>query len=116
MKELPETHPQSLSEKILWAQANFFLQLFLWGALVWVLLLLGSATFLVELFGFLALVSAAIGGAFAVVPLWVILYPVKLVRKPKTHWAGPGLSPRQSWLVVLVPIAAVVVAVVISAL
>ena len=116
MESSQEPKPQSLSEKILWAQANFFLQLFVWGTATASLILVGPAVFLAELFGALAVVTGLIGIAWAVVPLWLVLYPRAVTKKRKSQWTGPGLSPLQSWLVVLLPIALVAIVLIIASM
>jgi len=99
MPLVPE--PTKSIETILWGLANFFLQLFVWGSLTGLFFYWASIVW--EGFWGLAFVSGLVGIIWAVVPLWVILYPneVKLEGKVQRPKADRGM-PDWLWKTLLV--------------
>ena len=84
MPLLPE--PTKSSENILWGLANFFLQLFVWGSLAGLFVYLASIIW--EGLFVLAFISGLVGIIWAVVPLWLILYPMELNKGKQDRDAG----------------------------
>jgi len=81
MPSIPELTKSS--ENILWGLANFFLQLFVWGLPTGLFLFLASPGY--EGFVFLASITGLAGIIWAVVPLWMILYPKERNKPHKTR-------------------------------
>ena len=98
-------------ETIFWGLANFFLQLFVWGFLTG---LFYWASIVWEGFWVLAFVSGLVGIIWAVVPLWLILYPneVKLEGKVQRPKADRGMP---DWLWKTFVVASVLLGMVIFA-
>ena len=87
-------------ENILWGLANFFLQLFVWGSLFGLFFYWASIWW--DGLFVLAFVFGLVGTIWAVVPLWLILYP-KEVRRPKPDRGMPDRGmPDWLWKTFLV--------------
>jgi uncharacterized membrane protein YozB (DUF420 family) len=72
---------QSNSDQVIWALANFFLHLFVWGLITTLLanfplfLLANWGLEVWEIFWLLPITSFAVGVFLAVTPLWIALHP-----------------------------------------
>jgi len=89
LREIWQPPNQINSDQVVWALANFFLHLFVWGLITILLanfplfLLVNWGLELWEVFWLLPIASLAIGVFLAITPLWIALHPDQ--PEPSNH-------------------------------